>query len=74
MFTSPRVRGGRVVPVCSGAPDGGKQYTDDLEVDIQCDDVDRVEEVRLAKGKDDDNDVEYNREDEVEYRDPEEGL
>ena len=74
MFVARQTRDGRVLPIRPSAPDRGEQYTDDLEVDVERDDVDRVEKVWLAECEDDNDDIEDDREDKVEDRDPEKSL
>ena len=69
-----KTRGCRSLPICPGAPDGGHEDTDDLEVDVQGDDVNNVEDIRHAEGEDYDDDVENDGENEVEDGDPEKGF
>ena len=65
---------GRVVPVRAGAPDSREEHADDLDVVVELDEVGRTQDVRLAEGHDDGDDVDDDREHKVEDRDPEEGL
>ena len=66
--------GQRVVPVRLRAAHGGEEDTYDLDEAVQHDHVRCAQDVRLAEGQDDDDDVEQDREDEVEDSDPEEGF
>ena len=61
-------------PVRPGAPDGGEEHADDLNVDVQVDHVVDVQDVVLAEGENDNDDVEDDGEDEVEDGDPKQRL
>ncbi len=63
-----------MLPIRLRAAHGGKEHADDLDEAVQHDHVRRAQDVRLAEGEDDDGDVEEDREDEVEDRDPEQSL
>lgn len=63
-----------MIPICIRAGHGGEEHADDLDKAVQRDDVRSAQDVWLAEGEDNDNDVEEDRKDKVEHGNPEKNL